>query len=42
MKPNTFPLADQILHAAMTLGEPSPITSILLADALYCLRLLLR
>ena len=33
-------LADQVLHAAST--NPSPLTSILLADALYCLRLFLK
>jgi hypothetical protein len=43
----THPLADQLLHSATTLtgaGGPavSGITSILLADALYCLRLLLK
>jgi hypothetical protein len=36
--PETRPLADQMLHAAATVGR-SGVTSILLADALYCLRL---
>jgi hypothetical protein len=35
----TRPFADQMLHAAATLGGQSGVTSILLADALYCLRL---
>ena len=43
LNPTTHPLADQLLHSATTLpgaGGPtvSGITSILLADALYCLR----
>jgi hypothetical protein len=38
ISPHTLPQADQILHAAMTLAEGSAVTSILLADALYCLR----
>jgi hypothetical protein len=37
--PSTRPLADQMLHAAATIGRGSGVTSILLADALYCLRL---
>lgn len=36
--PETRPLADQMLHSAATVGR-SGVTSILLADALYCLRL---
>jgi hypothetical protein len=38
----TRPLADGLLHSASAMGERSPLTSILLADALYCLRLFLR
>jgi hypothetical protein len=34
----TRPLADQVLHTAATVGGASPVTSILLADALYCLQ----
>jgi len=36
---STRPMADQMLHAAATMARPggSAITSILLADALYCL-----
>jgi hypothetical protein len=37
--PATRPLADGMLHAAATIGRGSGVTSILLADALYCLRL---
>jgi len=37
--PATRPRADQMLHAAATIGRGSGVTSILLADALYCLRL---
>jgi hypothetical protein len=37
--PATLAMADQILHSATTLGGTSGVTSILLADALYCLRL---
>jgi hypothetical protein len=37
--PATRPLADGVLHAAATIGRGSGVTSILLADALYCLRL---
>jgi hypothetical protein len=36
---STRPLADGMLHAAATMGRGSGVTSILLADALYCLRL---
>jgi hypothetical protein len=35
----TRPVADGMLHAAATIGRRSGVTSILLADALYCLRL---
>jgi hypothetical protein len=38
--PETRTLADQVLHSAST--NPSPLSSILLADALYCLRLFLK
>jgi hypothetical protein len=37
--PSTRPVADGMLHAAATIGRGSGVTSILLADALYCLRL---
>ena len=37
--PATRPVADGMLHAAATIGRGSGVTSILLADALYCLRL---
>ncbi len=45
LNPSTHPLADQLLHSATALAgaggaAASGITSILLADALYCLRLL--
>jgi hypothetical protein len=40
--PATRPLADQILHAAATIAPASGVTSILLADALYCLHRLIR
>ena len=45
--PTTRSLADGMIHSAAALGgattnTPSPLTSILLADALYCLRLFLR
>jgi hypothetical protein len=39
LNPATRPLADGMLHAAATIGRSSGVTSILLADALYCLRL---
>lgn len=47
LNPATHPLADQLLHSATALpgasgAAVSGITSILLADALYCLRLLLK
>jgi hypothetical protein len=47
LDPATHPLADQLLHSASALpgaggAAVSGITSILLADALYCLRLLLK
>jgi hypothetical protein len=47
LDPATHPLADQLLHSATALpgaggAAVSGITSILLADALYCLRLLLK
>jgi hypothetical protein len=35
----TRPVADQMLHSAATITGRSGVTSILLADALYCLRL---
>jgi hypothetical protein len=37
--PKTRGLADQVLHAAQAAGSESAITLMLLADALYCLRL---
>ena len=41
LDPVTFPTADAMLHAVLTHldhGKPSPISLMLLADALYCLR----
>jgi hypothetical protein len=37
--PPSRPLADQLLHAASLQSRRDPVTLILLADALYCLRL---
>jgi hypothetical protein len=37
--PATRSVADGMLHSAATIGRTSGVTSILLADALYCLRL---
>ena len=39
--PQTHPLADQLLHAVQVqhAGTPDGVSLILLADALYCLRL---
>jgi hypothetical protein len=48
LNPVTHPLADQLLHSATALSGASgaaavsAITSILLANALYCLRILLK
>jgi len=39
--PSTRTLADQLLHAVTSQSEPSGVSVILLADALYCLRLFL-
>ena len=37
--PQARPLADQLLHAASLQAAPDPVSLILLADTLYCLRL---